>query len=170
MPDIARASSARCCEASERVCSEFVRVLSNMNLAWPDVFMSSGLLAITTAPICGVASSCGALGGRSGLLEWATRHRRAETSDAQSLKRVPSARSIARLVSHRRDAVSSFADAVTKLRPLSGLRLQRLVQRADPTAIKGQSSSSSNVRCTGAPNLTLLSPNAIADFGTEGLI
>lgn len=89
------------------------------DLAWPDVFMSSGLLAITTAPICGVASSCGALGGRSGLLEWATRHRRAETSDAQSLKRVPSARSIARLVSHRRDAVSSFADAVTKLRPLS---------------------------------------------------
>src|SRR3954453_15586161 len=64
--DIAGASSARCCEVSERMCSEGVRVLSN--IIWLGL-MSQGLLVVTTVPICGVASRCGALGGRSGLLE-----------------------------------------------------------------------------------------------------
>ena len=38
--------------------------------------------------------------------EWATRRRRAETPDAQSLQRVPSARTIARLMTNGRDALS----------------------------------------------------------------
>jgi len=38
--------------------------------------------------------------------EWATRRRRAETSDAQSLQRVPSARTIARLMTNGRDTPS----------------------------------------------------------------
>jgi transposase len=92
------------------MCSECVRVLSN--IIWLGL-MSSGLLVVTTVPICGVASRCGALGGRSGLLEkWATRRRRAETADAQSLQRVPSARTIARLMTNGRDALSK-SDTVT---------------------------------------------------------
>jgi transposase len=38
--------------------------------------------------------------------EWATRRRRAETPDAQNLQRVPSARTIARLMTNGRDALS----------------------------------------------------------------
>ena len=38
--------------------------------------------------------------------EWATRRQRAETPDAQSLQRVPSARTIARLMTNGRDALS----------------------------------------------------------------
>jgi transposase len=38
--------------------------------------------------------------------EWATRRRRAETSDTQSLQRVPSARTIARLMTNGRDTLS----------------------------------------------------------------
>ena len=38
--------------------------------------------------------------------EWATRRRRAETPDAQSLQRVPSARTIARLMTNGRDTLS----------------------------------------------------------------
>ena len=38
--------------------------------------------------------------------EWATRRQRAETPDAQSLQRVPSARTIARLMTNGRDTLS----------------------------------------------------------------
>jgi transposase len=40
------------------------------------------------------------------VTEWATRRRRAETPDAQSLQRVPSARTIARLMTNGRDTLS----------------------------------------------------------------
>ncbi|MGY4340320.1 transposase [Bradyrhizobium sp. LM2.9] len=40
------------------------------------------------------------------VAEWATRRRRAEMPDAQSLQRVPSARTIARLMTHGRDTLS----------------------------------------------------------------
>jgi transposase len=40
------------------------------------------------------------------VTEWATRRRRAETTDAQSLQRVPSARTIARLMTNGRDTLS----------------------------------------------------------------
>jgi transposase len=40
------------------------------------------------------------------VTEWATRRRRAETPDAQSLQRVPSARTIARLMTNGRDMLS----------------------------------------------------------------
>jgi hypothetical protein len=40
------------------------------------------------------------------IREWTTRRRRAETPDAQSLQRVPSARTIARLMTDGRDALS----------------------------------------------------------------
>ena len=40
------------------------------------------------------------------VTEWATRRRRAETPDAQSLQRVPSARTIARLMTTGRDTLS----------------------------------------------------------------
>jgi hypothetical protein len=44
--------------------------------------------------------------------EWATRRRRAEKADTASLQRVPSARTIARLMTARRDHLSK-ADTVT---------------------------------------------------------
>ena len=40
------------------------------------------------------------------VTEWATRRRRAEMPDAQSLQRVPSARTIARLMTNGRDTLS----------------------------------------------------------------
>ncbi|MGY3108147.1 hypothetical protein ACVWW5_007218 [Bradyrhizobium sp. LM3.4] len=40
------------------------------------------------------------------VTEWAARRRRAETPDAQSLQRVPSARTIARLMTNGRDTLS----------------------------------------------------------------
>ena len=86
------------------MCSECARALSNIICLG---LMSSGLLVVTTVPICGVASRRRALGGSEGVVrEWATRRRRAETPDAQSLQRVPSARTIARLMTNGRDALS----------------------------------------------------------------
>lgn len=69
--------------------------------------ISSGLLVVTTVPICGVACKVqGFKGSERVVREWATRRRRAETPDAQSLQRVPSARTIARLMTNGRDALS----------------------------------------------------------------
>ena len=46
------------------------------------------------------------------VAEWATRRRRAERADAENLQRIPSARTIARLMTTGRDT-SSKADSVT---------------------------------------------------------
>ena len=86
------------------MCSGCARVRSNTTCHGST---HSGLLVIITAPTCGVASRRKDFRGSMRVVtEWATRRRRAEKPDAQSLQRVPSARTIARLMTNGRDTLS----------------------------------------------------------------
>jgi hypothetical protein len=75
--------------------------------------MLNGCLDTAMAQTCGGASRSKGFAGRSELSqEWATRRRRAEKADAGSLQRIPSARTIARLMTIGRHALSK-AETVT---------------------------------------------------------
>src|SRR5437016_5193651 len=57
-------------------------------------------------------SRCRFRGSVRVVVEWATRRRRAERADAENLQRIPSARTIAHLMTTGRDTASK-ADSVT---------------------------------------------------------
>jgi transposase len=79
------------------------------------------------------------------VAEWATRRRRAEKADVQSLQRTPSARTIARLMTVGRDTLSK-SETVTVAaiedrlpRPRAGARNHRRLPRYDPPKIPRRS-------------------------------
>lgn len=80
------------------------------------------------------------------VTEWATRRRQAERVDAESLHRIPSARTIARLMTTGRDTLSK-AETVTVAavgrRPGADRRSQadRAVPHDDPAQVRGRPSS-----------------------------
>ena len=74
------------------------------HLSWLDVQRAAG--RYNGADLWRCLKVQGFRGAERVVGEWATPRRRAETPDAQSLQRVPSARTIARLVTNGRDALS----------------------------------------------------------------
>jgi transposase len=74
------------------------------HLSWLDVQWTAGRHNGTELWRC--LKLQGFRGSERVVREWATRRRRAETPDAQSLQRVPSARTIARLMTNGRDTLS----------------------------------------------------------------
>lgn len=73
------------------------------HLSWLDAQRTSG--HHNSADLWRHLRRLGFRGSERVVREWATRHRRAETPDAQSVQRVPSARTIARLMTNGRDAL-----------------------------------------------------------------
>jgi transposase len=74
------------------------------HLSWLDVQWTAG--RHNGADLWRCLNVQGFRGSERVVREWATRRRRAETLDAQSLLRVPSARTIARLMTNGRDTLS----------------------------------------------------------------
>src|ERR1700680_2940844 len=74
------------------------------HLSWLDGQWAAGHCNAADLWRCLKARGC--KGSERVVREWATRRRRAETPDAQSLQRVPSARTIARLMTNGRDTLS----------------------------------------------------------------
>src|SRR5258708_13943976 len=74
------------------------------SLPWLDVQWAAG--HCNGADLWRCLKAQGFRGSVRVVTEWATRRRRAEMPDAQSLQRVPSARTIARLMTNGRDTLS----------------------------------------------------------------
>lgn len=82
----------------------------DLHLAWLDDQWTSGCR--NGAELCRRLKARGFQGSLRVINEWATRRRRAEKADAQSLQRIPSARTIARLMTIGRDLLTK-AETVT---------------------------------------------------------
>ncbi len=96
--------SAGCSEVSDQMCSGFARVRLNHHLPWLDAQWADGYR--NGANLWRCLKAQGFRGSVRVVAEWATRRRRAEKADDKSLHRVPSARTIARLMTTGRDTLS----------------------------------------------------------------
>ncbi|MFN0220087.1 MAG: ISL3 family transposase [Hyphomicrobium sp.] len=74
------------------------------HLSWLDAQWAEG--CCNAAKLWRCLQSEGFRGSARVVAEWATRRRRAEQANAETLQRLPSARTIARLMTHSRDALS----------------------------------------------------------------
>jgi transposase len=95
------------------------------------------------------------------VAEWATRRRRAERADAENLQRIPSARTIARLMTTGRDTVSK-ADSVTIAAIEAGV--PRLVEAREITA-KFHSMIRQKAAADLAPWIAQARQSLLASFG-----
>jgi transposase len=74
------------------------------HLSWLDAQWADG--CCNAAKLWRCLQSEGFRGSARVVAEWATRRRRAEQANAETLQRLPSARTIARLMTNSRDALS----------------------------------------------------------------